>query len=226
METLLAVGTLAIGLVFVAGTFLAGVYLATISTEGTIATVVADEAFAKIRLYAVDPNLAALPTDGYVSCDQLLTIPDEERDYPSTVATNKQYYWTALCKHVDADSRLVDVMVFVCRRATKDAPDPVQITLAEAPPGSLDTDVSVVGTVAETGADAWLQVGDGAMLVDNSTGEVYRVLERYTSPQEQIRLDRPWTGIALGNASAWIVPRPQTGTRNPLVAVYQKVLRF
>jgi len=240
METLLAVGTLAIGLVFVAGTFLAGVYFATISTEGTIATVVADEAFAKIHLYGLDPNLANLPTDRYVRYDAMSIMPEEEHLYPSTATTlDKQYCWTALCKRTDDDSQLVDVVVFVCRRtgsATRywtqeagaltetDTPGPVQIHLAEATGSSRDTDVIVTGTNEE-----WLLVNDGATLVDDSTGEVYRVLERYSSPQEQIRLDRVWTGAALATAegaSAWVVPQPKSGGRDPLVAIYQRVLRF
>jgi len=54
-EVLLAVGTLAIGMIFISGTFLTGIHFSTIATERTIAAVVADEAFAKIRLYGVDP---------------------------------------------------------------------------------------------------------------------------------------------------------------------------
>ena len=54
-EVLLAVATLAIGMSFVGGTFLVGVHLSTVATERTIAAVAADEAFAKIQLYGLDP---------------------------------------------------------------------------------------------------------------------------------------------------------------------------
>ena len=55
-ETLMAVGTLAIGLTFIAGTFLTGIFFATLSTERTIAAVAAEEAFAKVQIYGLDPG--------------------------------------------------------------------------------------------------------------------------------------------------------------------------
>ncbi|MCJ7673995.1 MAG: hypothetical protein MUO33_02460, partial [Sedimentisphaerales bacterium] len=63
-EVLLAVATLAIGMLFIAGTFLAGIHLTAVAAERTTAAVVADEAFAKIKLYGInpaDPNLAVGP---------------------------------------------------------------------------------------------------------------------------------------------------------------------
>ena len=57
----MAVGIMAVGMVFIAGVFPVGIHFTTIATERTIAAVVADEAFAKIKLYArgnlVDPKL-------------------------------------------------------------------------------------------------------------------------------------------------------------------------
>ena len=52
-EVLIAVGILAVGMIFIAGVFPAGIYLTTIATERTIAAVAADEAFAKIKIYAI-----------------------------------------------------------------------------------------------------------------------------------------------------------------------------
>ena len=62
-EVLLAVATLTIGMAFVSGTFVAGVFLSTISSERTMAAVVADEAFAKIRLFGINPADSNLPAD-------------------------------------------------------------------------------------------------------------------------------------------------------------------
>jgi len=59
-EVLLAVATLAVGMLFVAGTFLLGVHFSRISTERSIGAVVAEEAFAKIRLFGLD-NFTADP---------------------------------------------------------------------------------------------------------------------------------------------------------------------
>ncbi len=249
METLLAVGTLAIGMVFVAGTFLAGVYFATISTERTIAAVVVDEAFAKIHLYGLDPNHASLKTDGYVSYEQLVTLPAEERLYPSTGSDiDKQYSWSAICKRMGADSRLVEFTIFICRRmggATRywtrttgtaspeldqvDLPRPVRLNLMQVTGTTVPGDVAIRDAVASDTIDERMFINDGTTLVVDATGEIYRVLERYANSPEKLRLDRPWTGTDLASAAGawvWVVPPPTSGGRAPLVAVYQRVLRF
>jgi len=48
----MAIGILGVAMIFIAGVFPVGLHFATVSTERTIAVVVADEAFAKLRLYA------------------------------------------------------------------------------------------------------------------------------------------------------------------------------
>lgn len=249
METLLAVGTLAVGMVFVAGTFLASVYFSAVSTERTISTVVADEAFAKIRLYGLDPNHASLKTDGYVPYEQLVTVPPDEQFYPST-STNidRQYCWTALCRRMEADGRLVQITVMVLRRAGEatrywarapgagwpavtrvELPRPLRVNLVQATGSTVINDVAIRDAVADDGIDERMFISDGAILVDDRTGEIYRVYERYAHTPERIRLDRPWAGADLASTAgawAWVVPRPPTGGRDPLVAIYQRVLRF
>jgi Tfp pilus assembly protein PilV len=249
METLLAVGALAIGMVFVAGTFLAGVYFATLSTERTIGAVVADEAFAKIRLYGLDPNNASLKTDGYVPYESLVAMPAEEHRYPSTnTAIEQQYGWAAICRRRAADSRLVEFTVFVCRQAGSatqywtrqldpdwptlaqvDAPRPLEVNIVQATAPVVDGEVAIVDAVAGDTVDEHAFVSDGALLVDDATGQIYRVLERYANSPERLRLDRPWAGADLtagGGAWVWVVPPPTQGGRDPFVAVYQKVLSF
>ncbi|MEA3226515.1 MAG: hypothetical protein U9Q07_11240, partial [Planctomycetota bacterium] len=118
-EVLLAVGTLAVGMIFISGTFLTGIHLTTISTERTIAAVVADEAFAKVRLYGVDltdPNLAS---NQLARFDAVNPMAPSEFAYPSTnTQANKQFYWSALCRLVPSDptNRLVQVTVFINRK--------------------------------------------------------------------------------------------------------------
>ena len=62
-EVLMSVGILTVGLIFVAGVFPVGIHFATIATERTIAAVVADEAFAKIRLYELDFTSSGWPAN-------------------------------------------------------------------------------------------------------------------------------------------------------------------
>jgi type II secretory pathway pseudopilin PulG len=143
-EVLLAVGTLAIGMIFVAGVFPAAILLSTQSTERTTAAVVANEAFAKVRLIAGDPLARVYPSD-FLPNKQLIfeevandardaspdpmrnsdDLPDADFAYPSSYEINpndKQYFWSAICRRTDADSDSpVQVTVFVCRRSTPSA---------------------------------------------------------------------------------------------------------
>ncbi len=249
LETLLAVSTLAVGMVFVAGTFMAGIYFTSLSTERTIAAVASDEALAKIRLYGIELDDPNLKTDEFVAYDELTTIPAAEFLYPSlTDGTTAQYCWTALCRRMGEESRLVQVTVFVCRRAGADArywvrppgadptedleqadlPRPLRITIAQES-GLANDEVSMVSTLASGEVDENTFVSDGTMLLEDETGRLYRVLQRYAAPPERIKLDRPWEGADLGASAGgqvWVVPRPVGGGRSPLVAVYQEVLRF
>ena len=248
LETLLAVSTLAIGMVFVAGTFMAGIYFTSLSTERTIAAVASVEALAKIRLYGLDPADPNLETEEFVSYEKLTTIPADEFLYPSHPDdAARQYSWTALCKRAAVDSRLVQITVFVCRHAGTDArywvrasgdgslelekadlPRPLRIRITQSA-GLAADEVSIIDSVASDQIDEYTFANDGATLLDDQTGQIYRVLQRYREPPERIKLDRPWTGgdiAASAGGWVWVVPRPVAGGRSPLVAVYQQVLRF
>lgn len=254
METLLAVSTLAIGMVFVGGTFLTGIYLATVSTERTIATVAADEALAKIRLYWRDPNdpnsldlPADLPTDGFVLYETLRSIPADEMLYPSTDANSvRQYSWAALCRRMGPQNRLVQVVVVVSRQAGPNArywtaasgtddtgfeqselPRPVRVNVVQDA-NVPDDELTIKDGDSGDDVEEHTFIGDGATIVDDETGQVYRVLERYVEPSDRIKLDRPWAGSLLDSSGGWVwvVPPPVSGGRSPFAAVYQEVLRF
>ncbi len=137
-EVLLAVGTLAIGMLLVAGVFPVSIRFTTIATERTIAAIVADEAFAKIKLYAegnpndpndnIDPAIIApynltdfndVYTDWWVNYAGVsgpplppALLPHHEFSYPSDGTVNifgKQYFWSALCRRVvPADQFYID----------------------------------------------------------------------------------------------------------------------
>ena len=236
-EVLLAVATLAIGMLFIAGTFLAGIYLTTVAAERTTAAVVADEAFAKIKLYGInpaDPNLFVGPLRRFEDVEARRPVPAEEFAYPSTQVdiSEKQYYRSALCRRVDpnAASRLVQVTVFVSRKtasaglyqggAGRPIPMAVRILILATPPTNVLT-----GSPGPT--LTW--INDGCTIVDDQTGQIYRVLQRRdavpgASPGPTIELDRPWEGAPGG--SVWVVPPPIGSGKDPCIAVSQKVIRF
>jgi hypothetical protein len=245
METLMAVGTLAIGMTFVGGTFMTGIYFATVSTERTIAAVAVDEAFAKMRLYGLDPNgTAALGTGGFVPYEQLMTIPADEFFYPSTSgATERHYSWAALCRRVDDDPCTIQCTVFVSRSTGANStywvrsggalmpssvPHPLRIAVESVVPFNA-REMLIKDDIPTDSIDELAFVNDGSILVNDATGEIYHVLERLADTPNRVRLDRPWirgTPPLPVGAWMWVVPPAAAGGRNPVVGVYQKILRL
>ena len=222
-EVLLAVGTLVVGMVFISGTFLTGIHFSTISTERSIAAVVADEAFAKIKVYGIDfadPNFVS---NQQVRFDSVSLIPAIEFAYPSTNTLNeKHYFWSALCRPAGSDSRFVQVTVFVSRKLG------ATTTYLSGTLWPVPVQVGVSGTFGDpviTLTDNITFVNDGYTIVENSTGDIYRVVERGADPAlpEQVTLarDKPWRG----GDSVWVIPPPVGGGKNPCIAVYQKMIR-
>ena len=232
-EVLLAVGTLAIGMLFIAGTFLVGIHFTTISTERTIAAVAADEAFAKIRLYSVNPSSLVIDQQELFENVALRPVVPDEFAYPST-STNpieKQYYWSAICRRVAPDpNQLVQVTVFVSRKTGintryRNPANPLNQAQAVNRPMPVEAGVSGVGgNVLGIEPGRGIFFNDGFTIVDNQTGQIYRVLERAAAQPDTILLDRLWQGGAAG--SVWVVPPPFGGGRYPCIAIYQKEIRF
>ena len=227
-EVLLAVGTLAIGMIFISGTFLTGIYFSTIATERTIAAAVADEAFAKIRLYGIDPADPSLATDQLVPFETLNPIVENEFAYPSTHASiDKQYYWSALCRSVRSDStnRLVQVTVFISRKIGSGTTYPGENTR----PTPVQVGVSASGTgsqylLAIMNSDEQAYINGGSTIVDNQTGLLYRVVQRNADAPNVITLDKTWSGQTTD--SVWVIPPPVGGGKYPCIAVYQKLISF
>ena len=235
-EVLLAIGIITVGMLFIAGVFPVGIHFTTIASERTIAAVVADEAFAKIRLYGVaDVNSPLWPVPPWIACADFRyvsywAVEPNEYAYPSDPNINfyeKQYYWSALCRWVDPDpnSRLVQVTVFVSRKVgsgttyedqgvPRDWPVPAFVGIPSVPgPDTLQI---------EPGKEAF--INDGYTIVDNQTGQIYRVLERDAVMPDRIILDRNWLGGPTG--SVWVISPPIGGGRYPCIAIYQRVIRF
>ncbi len=255
-EVLMSVGILAVGMIFVAGVFPVGIHFTTIATERTIAAIVADEAFAKIKIYAMgdmddlsdDIDLGALET-GKLKPDEVTDfnnifpatedIEPSEFAYPSDPNINisrKQYYWSALCRRVGADpSRLVQVTVFVSRKVGShlqypdpnvggvvDWPRPVKVGVDEVDGAKNELRIRLR-------SDAYSDrtfINDGYTIVDDRTGRIYRVLERYADEPDTILLDRDWDDDIGEPKYVWVVPPPVNGNRYPCIAIYQKVIRF
>jgi Tfp pilus assembly protein PilV len=233
-EVLLSIGILAVGMIFIAGVFPAAIYLTTVATERTIAAVAADEAFAKIRLYGIDPN--RFSGSGIENFNDVLpaavNIDPNEFTYPSTGTdiSQKQYCWSALCRRAGSDpNRLVQVTVFVSRRVSPNLayPDPNGSgTVSRPMPFKVGVD-NVVGHNNELSirvSNEITFINDGYTIVDDATGRIYRVLERYKNPDNTILLDSDWEGSSTGKV--WVVPPPVGGGRYPCISVYQKVIRF
>jgi len=244
-EVLLAIGVLAVGVLFVAGVFPVSVHLTTVVAEQTIAAIAADEAFAKVKIYAngaggIDFNSGGVVTNQLKDFNDVLvgvTIDPCEFAYPSIdmPMEEKHYCWTALCRRVAPDpNRLVQVTVFVCRKVSPNLlyPDPAGSDTVDRP---MPVKVGVSGTAGDneltiTGDKRF--INDGYMIVDDKTGQIYRVLERYADDTSTptieedaiVLLDRNWEGGLPGNV--WVVPPPVGGGRGPCVGVYQKVIRF
>jgi type II secretory pathway pseudopilin PulG len=249
-EVLLAVGTLAIGMLFIAGTFLAGIHFTTIATERTIAAVAADEAFAKIKLFGgIDTNwLSALRPAECNDFSELVPLNPDEFAYPSTnTVFDKQYYWSALCRR--ADPNLVQVTVFVSRKVSSAArywkrntnmwpvllqlpyPSPVDVNVVQDSllPNPYELFIIDLNPPPADTVDEATFINDGYTIVENTTGQIYRVLERLESQPgtgifNRIILDKPWLGGPAG--SVWVVPPSITGSRGPCIVVYQTEMRF
>jgi hypothetical protein len=231
---LIAVGVLSIGLLFIAGTFSAGIRFTTIAYERTVASIAAEEAFTKVRFFgpfgSLTPNQQTLLFDPNIIDPNIIN----EFAYPSTGNDwqQKRYFWSALGRPVDNSS--VQVTVFVSRKTspnlTYHAPEPLDPVGWPIP---MKVGVSGVSgdyllTLQEASKASW--INDGYTIVDDETGQIYRVLERYSSDEQIILLDRNWEGgaqfLATGAGIVWVVPPPIGAGRYPCIAVYQKVIKF
>ncbi len=238
-ETLIAMGILAVGMIFIAGVFPVAIQLTTVSAERTIAAVVAEEAFAKVQLYGrqdtndidqLSGNLEDFNNPARFRAVQ--DIGEYEFTWPSTgsfIDPNSQYCWSALCRETAGDNSPVQVTIFVCRKAGRAS------RFHEAnggTNGNWPQPVKITGVSTVAGNDRQLQlpagvrnfVNDDYTIVDDQTGQIYRVVRRLPVPNDdRIQLDRRWDG---GNADIWVVPPAVGGGRNACIAVYQKEILF
>jgi|GEM_PF-281499 len=296
-EVLIAIAILVIALVMVGASFPVGVAMTTNVAERTIAAVVADEAFAKIKLYGlrdVSKSVSDVSSAWYtpsfsVTLSEMVrqewvpfetvaaSLPGDRREvfaYPSDTdmiqSGDSVYYWSALCRRELNSAGIptgeVRIVVFVSRRVgggnvkypvyyeregeaaappvpLNDWPRPVllfndnnsdtvfnsgDLCVIRRMPGSSARTVRILGKTpsADPGRQR-IYLNPGCFVLDDTTGEVYRVVERTTS--DFIFLDRDFVEKSLNpqaNYKLWVVPTGIGTTRNPCIAVYQKVLKF
>jgi prepilin-type N-terminal cleavage/methylation domain-containing protein len=249
-EVLMALAILAVGMAFIAGVFPAGIYYTIISTERTLGSVVADEAFAKIRLYGVDVNSlpSKQPQSLDLNCADFLdasakpTSPDkinpDEFAYPSDPNIDKQYYWSALCRRVSGTKpgkSMVQVTVFVSRKTgvgtnyynplnikkTIGYPRPVYVTVEAGP---NPTRILQIRYRDENDKIERTFINAGSIIVEDTFGRIYRVVERSSTNLDEITLERDWQGLV--SDKIWVIPPPVGGGRQPCIGVFQREMLF
>ena len=104
-------------------------------------------------------------------------------------------------------------------------PDPVPVWINVSQPVGFNPDSLLVGdAIPADFVNEAAFINDGYTIVDNLTGQIYRVLERDAIVPDRIILDRLWQGGPVG--AVWVVPPPINGGREPCIAIYQRVIRF
>lgn len=251
-EVLLAAGILMIGFMLIAGTLPVGIKLTAMGTERTIGAVAADEAFAKVRLFGInDPNFWFDNLNGgcvdyvWISHPSFLTPNDPEYSYPSTDVRpdTKKYHWAAMLKCCTFPDTF-QVTVFVSRDtglnmkypyadyigvlSDVDYPRPVPVLVE---PVDAAGNVVVAGWadrihVLTAGFEGFIT--DESVLLDDRTGQIMRVLERFRDDPTFtiITLEDKLFDAAFGPRCVWVIPPAQGSGRYPGVGVYQRTIKF
>ena len=222
----MAVGILSIGLMLIATMFPAALYLTTVASERTMAAIVADEAFAKIKLFGLQAYPSGISDYNNISRSPL--IDPNEYSYPSVDPCStdvRQYYWSALCKRTDPCE--YQVTVFVAR---KTSPAHTYYRGGEHGKRPKVIDVNVIAQVSPLDANQLTVQNAGqakyvnppTAVLDNATGKIYHIIDRNNAI---VTLDRPWEDAA-GVKPIWLIPPPQSGGKNADIEVYQEIIKF
>ncbi len=235
-EVLLAAAILSIGMVMIAMVFPVGVKLTTLATERSISTIASNEAFAKIRLYGINPA-AALKTneaENFLNVSLMPYLPanlNNECVYPSILTnTEKRYHWSALCWKVDPDK--VKTIVFVNRAMTTNAsyydpatgnpnnlwPSPVRLEVSKDAQKVIkiqSSDENKKFGVSGVLPKAYDFIDEGGQVVDDASGTIYTVMLK---KDNLLTLDKDWTGGNPGKI--WVVPPAIGSTRYPCIGIY------
>jgi prepilin-type N-terminal cleavage/methylation domain-containing protein len=212
VETLLALGVLAIGCLCVAGSFCVGIHFSSVATEQTMAAIVADEAFAKVRIFAgQDPNWLNNLPPFCVDFNSTASIDPNEFFYPSTEGVPQDYYWQALCRK--AGPHTYQITVFSCRKIG-------------ARPASWLTEIPTLPTpqptILDVGNDFGTRLGDPAYIIEPLSGQLYIGNKIAGQEPRYISLADAWPDTAL----CWAIPSAAPRTTSPCIRVFQKIVCF
>jgi prepilin-type N-terminal cleavage/methylation domain-containing protein len=236
-EVLMAVGILSMGMMLIATMFPVGIYLTGVGTERTMASIVIDEALAKIQLYDVNlasPKWAVPPDTNSTPYEDVsgTAIDPNEFSYPSVdpcSTNNGQYYWSALCRRIDPAGTECQVTIFAARKTGPNHTYPDPNDFANPPidrPRLIKIDISLGPannelTIVNAGEEGY--INPPTVVVDNATGTIYRVINRSGTT---ITIERGWENLPNATDSIWLIPPPVSGGKNAGVEVYQEPITF
>ena len=256
-EVMLAAGILAIGFMLIAAVFPAGIKLTAMATERTIGAVVANEAFAKMKMWGVvdvndvdafgnliwpaNPSTQCVYFEDVISTGLLVPVVEEDFCYPSVAwGEEKKYCWSGILRYTGGNQAQATVFVnrivglnleypyldwnWSTNSASWDIRDrvqPIRIGVYWAGANGLEFE--------EDTAEKY--VNAGSVIVDDFSGDIYRVMERIPDDADNdlLVLERDWTGPAGDEglslpAYIWVVPPALKGGRYPCVGVYQEMM--
>jgi hypothetical protein len=161
--------------------------------------------------------------------------------YPSDPNVDKRYYWSALCRRVSgtkSGNSLVQVTVFVSRKTGVGTNyyDPTDITnpIGYTYPRPVSVSVAAVGTNPtrilqikyrdENDKIERTFINAGSIIVEDTFGRIYRVVERSSTNLDEITLERDWQGLV--SDKIWVIPPPVGGGRQPCIGVFQREMLF
>jgi prepilin-type N-terminal cleavage/methylation domain-containing protein len=265
-EVLMAVGILSIAMMMIAAMFPVAIYLTSVAAERTMAAIVADEAFAKIQLYGFE-NPVPQPDDStnraifydktydyeqahndpclggtYDLFPDINEINPIEFSYPPVdpCTNSRQYYWSALCRKLDANATSTDtqylVTVFVARKTNPALTyywyDPCHYCDPNRP-RVIDIDVndspSGPDRLKIVESDKAKYVNPPTTIFDANTGQFYRVTDKIgigNIDANIVTLDRNWDANGQ-QRPVWLIPPPETGGRNAGIEVYgPRIIKF
>lgn len=164
--------------------------------------------------------------------------------YPSMVPVeDKKYHWSLLARNTSNKGKDIQLTVFVTRQmdtgtiyydmpAPKTTPNlkwPVPVIVAVTVNAADANEVRVSLPSPINYAPPANVLGffiEGCTIVDDTTGEIYRVVEMKDNDaavgKETLVLNRPYSG----SGAIWVVPPAVGSSRNPCIFVQQRTVSF